>query len=94
MVTDSFVLNNRIMPISIVTEKNFKAQGADYNLNKKSARALADIRLAINDVFCRWNSDIKSKRVECTQNKNGYVFTANYYCVEDIARSVPISIVN
>lgn len=94
MVTDSFVLNNRIMPISIVTEKNFTAQGADYNLNKKSAQALADTRLAINDVFCRWNSDIKSKRIECTQNKNGYVFTANYYCVEDIARSVPISIVN
>lgn len=93
-VTDSFVLNNRTMPISIVTEKNYTAQGADYNLNKKSAQVLADTRLALNDVFCRWNCDIKSKRVECTQNKNDYVFTANYYCIEDIAQSVPINIVN
>ena len=89
-VLDKFVLNNTALPFEIITEENFGRKETPQQLNQKSAEAVADTEIALQEIFCFWDYDIQSKEVTFTQDKENYLFTANYYCIEDIAEAVEI----
>ena len=89
-VLDKFVLNNTALPFEIVTEENFGRKETPQQLNQKSAEIVADTEIALQEIFCFWDYDIQSKEVTFTQDKESYLFTANYYCIEDIAEAVEI----
>ncbi|MEE0858127.1 MAG: sporulation protein YqfD [Acutalibacteraceae bacterium] len=92
--TESFVLNDVAMPINIVTEYNFVMDCQNVENSAEQAKKQSNTLLALNDVFIRWNCDIKSKKINCKEDENDYIFTADYYCIENIAEAVPINIVN
>lgn len=92
--TDSLFINNTNMPINLITEDNFTNVTSKVSYNKNQAEKLANVNLALNDIFSRWDCDIKSKRIKATENNDSYTFTADYYCIENIAEAVPINIVD
>ena len=92
-VTDSIVLNDTNMPIDIITEYNFSAHQKDVFTSAEQAEKLAGIELALNDIFSRWESDIQQKTISMNESKESYDFTADYYCIEDIAEEAPIKVV-
>ena len=92
-VTDSIVLNDTNMPIDIITEYNFSAHQKDVFTSAEQAEKLAGIELALNDIFSRWESDIQQKTISMKEGNESYDFTADYYCIEDIAEEAPIKVV-
>lgn len=94
LTTESFVLNNVSTPIHLVTQHNYTAENQVINLTKKQAENSARTMFLLEDTFKRWNCDIQKKDITCTENKDSYVFNAEYYCIENIAETVPINIIN
>lgn len=92
-ITESLMLNNTDMPINIITEHNFSAAEKAAVTNSGQAERLADTQFALNDIFSRWDSDIKRKTVAVKENNDSYDFTADYYCIEDIAEEAPLNVV-
>lgn len=92
-VTHSYTLNDVDMPINIVTEYNFSKIFYNINYSKQQAEQLAKTEFAINDLFFRWDSDIQNQKIKTSETKDAYIFTAEYYSIENIAESVPITII-
>lgn len=92
--TESLCMNNVDMPISVITEKSYGLQPYKVSYTEEQAQRIADIHFTLNDVFAKWDYEISEKEITYEKNKDGYIFTANYYCIENIAEAVPIKIVN
>lgn len=92
--TESLCINSVDMPIRIITEESFALQDEKVVYTEEQLQHIANIYFALNDIFTRWNCEISQKDITYTKNKNSYTFTADYYCIENIAESVPIQIVN
>ena len=92
-VTHSYTLNDVDMPIDIVTEYNFSKISNTIKYSKQQAQQLAKTEFAINDLFFRWDSDIQNQKIKTSETKDTYIFTAEYYSIENIAESVPITII-
>ena len=93
-VLDKFSLNNTALPFEIITEENFGKHSEQISIDPNTARNLADIQLSLYEIFALWNSDIKEKSVNVSQDKSRYCFIGNYYCIEDIADCVEIEMNN
>lgn len=93
-ISENLCMNNIAMPISIITEKSYSLEPYHITYTEEQAKNVANIYFALNDIFTRWDSEILEKNISCKKNENGYIFTADYYCIENIAEAVPIEIVN
>lgn len=91
---ESICMNEVDMPISIITEKSFGLQPCSVSYTEEQAENIANVRFALNDIFTKWDCEISEKNITYTKNENSYIFTADYYCIENIAEEVPIEIVN
>ncbi len=94
LTTECFTLNNVNMPIQITTQHNYTTENIKIKCSKNQAEKTAHTLYVLEDIFMRWDCDIQKKEISCKENKNSYVFTAEYYCIENIAEAVPIKIVN
>lgn len=92
-VTHSYTLNDVDMPINIITEHNFFKISDTIKYRKQQAEQLAKTEFAINDLFFRWDSDIQNQKIKTAETKDAYIFTAEYYSIENIAESVPIKVI-
>lgn len=92
-ITHSYTLNNVDIPINIITEHNFSKITHTVKYSKQQAEQLAKTEFALNDLFLRWDSDIQNQKIKTNETKDSYIFTAEYYSIENIAESVPITIV-
>ncbi|MBQ1991924.1 MAG: sporulation protein YqfD [Clostridia bacterium] len=92
--TESLCMNGADMPISIITEKSFGLKPYSVKYSESELQKIADVYFALDDIFTRWNCEIVEKEVSSKKNKDSYIFTADYYCIENIAEAVPIEIVN
>ena len=93
-VLDKFTLNNTTLPFELITEENFSVNTRQISLTPDIAGQIADIQLALYEVFSCWNYDIKNKSVQYSHDNNRYLFTGNYQCIEDIADCVEIQMNN
>lgn len=92
--TESLCINNVDMPINVITEKSFGLTPYNVVYTEEQLQHIANVHFAINDIFTRWNCEISEKEITSQKNKDSYIFTADYYCIENIAEAVPIEIVN
>ena len=92
--TESLCINSVDMPISIITEESFALKEEKVVYTEEQLEQIANVHFALNDIFTRWDCEISQKDISYTKNKNSYIFTADYYCIENIAEPVPIQIVN
>lgn len=92
--TESLCMNEVDMPISIITEKSYGLQNYSVSYTEEEIQHIANVHFALNDIFTKWDCEISEKEITCEKNKDGYIFTADYYCIENIAEAVPIEIVN
>lgn len=91
--THSYALNGVNMPINIVNEYNFASIPHEVKYNNEHAEQLAKTEFALNDLFYRWDSDIQNQKIKKKETKSTYIYTAEYYSIENIAESVPITLV-
>lgn len=92
--TESLCMNEVDMPINIITEKSYGLQNYSVSYTEEEIQQIANVHFALNDIFTKWDCEISEKEITCEKNKDGYIFTADYYCIENIAEAVPIEIVN
>ncbi|GHU82389.1 sporulation protein YqfD [Clostridia bacterium] len=90
----SMVINKNVLPIELFTEHNYVYKQTDITYTQKQAKTAGEVRLALNDIFARWNKEITKKEVKVTKEKESYIFSATYNCVENIAVYSPIDILN
>lgn len=92
--TESLCMNNIDMPINIITEKSYGLKPHNIKYSEAELQNIANVHFALNDIFTRWNCEIVEKEINSKENEEGYIFTADYYCIENIAEAVPIEIVS
>ena len=80
--------------INIITEESYTLHEEKVVYTEEKLNEIANVHFALNDIFTRWDCEISQKDISYTKNKNSYIFTADYYCIENIAEPVPIQIVN
>lgn len=92
--TESLVINGNKLPVCLLTEKNYEYESVNIELTEKQAQKSGEILLALNDVFAMWDKDIVKREVKLSNEKESYVFNADYYCIEDIAQQTAIDILD
>ena len=94
VTTENFVLNNVTMPIKIITQHNYTLENKKEKCSKNYAEKYSNTLFTLEDIFTHWDCNIQKREIAFTENKNDYIFTAEYNCIENIAEAVPINIVN
>lgn len=86
------VINENRLPIQLHKEENYRFEQRQVAYNEEQAKKVSNAQLALHDIFALWDKEIVEKKVTVETEKDHYVFSASYNCVENIAEKSPINI--
>lgn len=89
---DNLYINQKKLPITIITQTQNEVIKKDETINKKQAEQIALDKAVLYEVFTKPDSVLKSRKIKITEEKNSFTAHVNYCFNENIAQTSEFSV--
>lgn len=90
--TQSYCLNDVVLPIGVTTQTDYEIQAEDVTINSETANQLFENEALLYELFARGKSSLVSRNLDIAETDNSYSCTVDYVFNENIAESVDFSV--
>lgn len=88
----NITINGNGLPVNMFTENWYEYKTTQKTRSEKQAQSLAEKQLALYEAFNLQKAEIESKKTNIKKDDDFFILTADYVCIEDIAKTYEISV--